>query len=115
MSNEIQRAFKWLATGNTGISSKTMLFTHFGVEGDYTCHAPSDPSDFNRCLLMLEMVPEVEQSFDKIAKINSEWAAIIKHFQDIKTCFLAEVGRDWCNARSAPKTYKLMKELVANP
>lgn len=100
----------WLSNGETGLSSKAMAFTAIGVE----CRKayPSDPSDFNRCLKLVNEIPEIEKHFKKIADLSPAWASIIENWNLIKDLFLEEVGYDWSNGRSAPKTYALMKDVI---
>ena len=54
------KILRWMATGETGISSKKMAFTAVGeeYEKNYPSH-PHDPADFNRCLMLLDAVPEI--------------------------------------------------------
>ena len=109
--SEIQtKVLKWIATGRVGQSSKAMAMTACDIpsSGDY----PHDPDDLNRCLNMLIAVPEVRDHFDKIAALGPVWGRIIERWDEIETSFLDEVGLDWCKARSAPKTYALMKEVI---
>jgi len=53
---------KWLANGETGMSSKAMAFTALGVKYKNACYYPYDPADLNRCLLLLEAAPIVRES-----------------------------------------------------
>lgn len=108
-----EKILEWVALGNTGVSSKAMAFCAAGIENEcaFGNHAPSDPSDFNRCLMLVHMVPEVRDSFDKISKLTSQWQGVIENWDLIEKTFVGEVGFDWCNGRSAPKTYKLMHDI----
>lgn len=102
-----RKVLNWIATGNVGASSKTMAMVACGLpnKGDY----PHDPDDLNRCLLMLEAVPEVRQHFDSIAKLGVVCGRLIARWDDIEKSFIGEVGLNWSKANSAPKTYALMK------
>lgn len=110
MSEIQQKVLHWVATGSVGQSSKAMAMTACGLpsEGDY----PLDPDDLNRCLKMLIAVPEVRDHFEKIAALGVVWGRLIARWAEIESSFLDEVGLDWCKARSAPKTYALMKEVI---
>lgn len=111
--SEIQsKVLNWIATGRVGSSSKAMAMAACGMpsSGSY----PSDPDDLNRCLLMLEAVPEVREQFDKIAALGVVWGRLIAQWDEIENSFLDEAGRDWCKARSAPKTYALMKQVMGD-
>lgn len=108
-----QDVLNWFANGQTGLSSKAMAFAAVGIEYShrYSADHPSDPADFNRCLLLLEAIPEVRNHFDKVAELSNIWRALVARWDEVEKCFLDEVGRDWSKARSAPKTYKLMKSI----
>jgi hypothetical protein len=101
----------WLANGRVGLSSKTMAMIALGSPPkriDY----PHDPDDLNRCLLLLEAAPGVRDVFPQIAAASKVWAALIANWSEIERSFLDEVGLNWCKARSAPKTYALMRRVI---
>lgn len=110
MSDIQTKVLNWLATGRVGASSKAMAMATLSLPNDGSY--PLDPDDLNRCLLMLEAVPEVREHFFTIANIGVCWARLIARWPEIETCFLEEAGLNWCKARSAPKTYELMKEVI---
>ena len=97
---------------DTGVSSKAMAAAVIGQKARYTW-TPSDPSDFNRCLLLIESAPEIKDHMDKVAAISDSWAKLVGHWDEIEQCFLNEVGLNWSKAKSAPITYKLMHDLAA--
>tara|TARA_B100001059_G_C17763437_1_gene544191 strand:- start:921 stop:1304 length:384 start_codon:yes stop_codon:yes gene_type:complete len=105
-----ENVFNWIATGRVGSSSKAMAMTACGMPSDKSY--PSDPDDFNRCLLMLAEVPEVRQHFDKIADLGVVWGRLIERWDEIEKSFIDEAGLNWSSTRSAPLTYKLMKEVI---
>lgn len=102
----------WLAKDNTGLSSEFMVFTALGIKSKRAGCYPCDPADFNRCLVMLDRVPEVKNFFDVIAQSNPQWAAIIKNWDLIEQTFLEEAGFDWSKSQRAPKTYALMRNVI---
>ena len=102
----------WFANGHVGASSKAMAVTALGATINATPAAhPLDPSDFNRCLLLLECVPEIRERFAQIGALSPQWKAVVDHWEELTALFVAEVGWNWSNALSAPKTYQRMKEL----
>lgn len=111
-----QRVLEWLAGPDTGLSSKAMAFCMLGIKRhghwDGTEH-PYDPSDFNRCLLLVDKVPEVRDAFSDIACLSEQWNAIIDHWDELRELFIAEAGWNWSKAGRAPKTYARMKEILA--
>jgi hypothetical protein len=104
------KVLNWMGTGRVGASSKAMALHMTGApcDGSY----PHDPDDLNRCLLFLEAVPEAREHLPRMATLNKVWAALVGRWDEIEASFLGEVGRDWCDAHSAPKTYKLMREVI---
>jgi hypothetical protein len=107
-----ENAMKWLMNGRIGLSSKAMLAAALDLEstGDY----PHDPSDLNRCLLMLNQVPEARLSFDKISALTPVWGRLIEHWDEMERTFIDEAGLDWTKSTKAPKTYKLMQDVIYN-
>ena len=105
-----QKILHWFANGRVGSSSKAMALAAAGLQSNDFTH-PYDPADFNRCLLLLEQVPEIRERLDRVAAISDTWAALIARWDEVEKCFVEEVGRNWCKANSAPKTYALMKDI----
>lgn len=97
----------WMATGQVGASSQAMAFAAIDFPNDKS--HPYDPSDFNRCLLLLADVPEIRDRFDKIADLSDTWKKLIDRWNEIEQCFIDEVGFNWSDGTSAPKTYELLK------
>jgi hypothetical protein len=107
---EMSDLLNWFATGRVGASSRTMACHFMGVEHDGSY--PYDPDDLNRCLLLLDAVPEIREHMNKIAEINNVWAALVDRWGEIEQTFLEEVGLNWIKGSSAPRTYKLMKDTI---
>ena len=103
------KILEWFATGRVGASSKAMACAAAGLPGDKS--HPYDPDDLNRCLLLLEAVPEIRDCMDKVAEISGTWAKLVTRWDEVEKCFLDEVGLNWCKANSASKTYELMKQI----
>jgi hypothetical protein len=104
---------KWYANGETGISSEAMAQAVVGnVPKRKGYSYPHDPADFNRCLKFLKAVPEAKKHLDKVAALGIVWNALIDKWAVIEGTFIDEVGFDWCKAKSAPKTYDLMKSII---
>lgn len=105
----------WLATGQVGISSKCMAMW-LGFEqrtgretfGNY----PHDPDDMDRCLKLLHRAPGLRERLPKMAELGKVWAALVDRWDEIEAMQLDEIGLNWTKARSAPKTYALMREII---
>lgn len=73
--------------------------------------APLVPSDFGKCLELLEIVPELRDKLHDLSQVSAGWAALIARWQEVETMFLTEVGLGWHKALVAPKTCQLMREI----
>ena len=107
----LEKILDWFANGQVGESSKAMACVAMGNPNNVYLPHPSDPADFNRCLLLLDAVPEIKNVMDKVANISEVWGKLVARWDEVERCFINEVGKNWCNAKYAPKTYKLMKEI----
>ena len=98
---------EWLAKGDVGISSKTMVAIALGAESG-RFDAPYDPSDFYRCYELVKQVPAIRNSFDDIAKKVPAFAGILREWDDLCVLFNSEKDTGMCR-----KTYARIKELRA--
>lgn len=105
----------WLSTGEVGISSKCMaMWLGFGkrTPGSAFGNHPHDPDDMDRCLQLLDRVPALRERLPKMAELSNTWAALIERWAEIEAMQLDEIGLGWTKARSAPKTYALMEQVI---
>lgn len=102
-----ERANAWVANGRVGMSSKAIWSHMMGVKAD-EMSPPWDPDDLNRCLLLLDLIPEWVPRMAEMVKYGKDWEYLADNWAEISKTFLDEVGLNWCNAQSAPKTYALM-------
>ncbi len=82
MGNIAEKIVDWIQKGSVGESSKCMAMHLSGrpCSGDY----PHDAGDFDRCVKMLEAVPELRPIIGNMAKVNSYWAALVKRWSEIE-------------------------------
>lgn len=105
------KILNWFGTGRVGASSKAMALHISGAQCDGSY--PLDPDDLNRCLLFLKAVPEARAELPRMATLNRQWAALVARWDELESLFLSEAGEDWSlTQRGAPKTYKLMTEIL---
>lgn len=109
-----RKLLAWFGNGKTGASSKAMALAAAGINSDKTDH-PFDPSDFNRCLLLVEAVPEIRDHFDRIAALSTTWRRFIENWDELERVFIDEVGRDWSLGRRAPVTYERIQAVRKLP
>ncbi|MTC72330.1 hypothetical protein [Providencia sp. wls1914] len=89
----------WLSSDDTGASSKYMasiLSGQFSVSHNY----PWDPSDFGRCIRLLEAVPELESELHKMKACSPQWSAVVDNWDK-----WSELYKD----RNSNKLYQEMK------
>jgi hypothetical protein len=106
---------RWLASGERGESSNTMVTHLTGIKahGRYGRNTePSDPDDLNRCRKLLEQVPELLPLLPKMATCSGPWAQLVAHWQELCDTMDAEAPRWRDGDGAAPKTYKRMKDLI---
>lgn len=110
VTNKIrEKVLHWLVNGRVGMSSKFMACTIINVECFYA--HPHDPADFNRCLLLLEEIPELKAGMGKLKGKSKQWDALLEDWDFLESCFINEVGKNWSNGDRAVITYKAMKAM----
>lgn len=110
-------AQEWLANGERGVSSNTMLTVLTGfdaLEGSRESH-PYDLSDFRRCRLLLDRCPELAANLQKMKDVSPEWAELVKSWPEL--CELMDLEapkwRTNNNLSGANKTKKVLQALLA--
>lgn len=109
------RLAAWLASDDTGISSKAiaMLMTGGNV-GRWGWGHPGDPDDLGRCLRLLELFPEWKPGISDMASRGPGWAGLTARWDEIAQSMTDEVGIAWEKGKSAPATYHLMQIAIAD-
>lgn len=82
-----QRALNWLLTGEVGISSKTMLSVYLDIGPQSWYNNPADYDDFNRCMMMLEQIPEVKEVLPQIAKLSYSWEELVGQWDKLEALY----------------------------
>lgn len=108
-----QRATKWLRDGQVGASSRSIHDHMLGLtpKRGYFDH-PHDPDDMNRCLLLLDLIPEWAPRMGEMAQHSHQWADRAAEWEPISEMFLREAGLDWQHHCKAPRTYALMRRAL---
>lgn len=74
------RIIDWLLNGDTGASSRAIVEQMLNPKpGSYLNH-PRDYGDFDRCIKLLELLPEFAERIDEMSAVSPEWAAIVAHW-----------------------------------
>jgi len=74
---------------------------------------PHDPDDLNRCLILLDAVPEFKPRMKELSSLSDEWSRLVCCWGDIEKSFISEVGLNWSKGHSAPRTHELMRDAIA--
>jgi hypothetical protein len=112
------QVFAWLETGERGMSSEA-LCAHLGEQagvgpmgiaqrskGDRHAH-PHDPSDFRRCALFFEAVPNLKPLLPAMKSVSPEWNALVDAWPNLETLYAEEKDQ-----KSAPKLYAEMQRVL---
>jgi len=99
------KILNWIGTGEVGLSSKAMALAVVDMPNDGS--HPHDPDDLQRCLLLLDRVPEIRGYMHKVAAISDTWAKLVDQWDEIEQCLRDEMNK----GNQAPQTYKLMKSI----
>lgn len=114
----INRLMTWLICGNTGVSSKCLAATimSYGESANIKCYEarqhPLDSSDFNRCVKLLNQVPELREHLPIMRSVSEYWEVLVDNWEGLETLLhneIKESKRTASNQRGS--TYARMKEL----
>ena len=83
---DYKKIAEWALSGRTGSSSKFMAVHLMGLQNsdNFKSH-PSDGGDFERCLGLLEAVPELRQHLDKMKTASPYWKALVENWTQIES------------------------------
>ncbi|EBX1069674.1 hypothetical protein QE86_004301 [Salmonella enterica subsp. enterica] len=73
--------------------------------------APSDLADLRRCMMLVDEIPEIKDSFPLIAKKVKRFSPILREWDSLIALLKLELKRP---DKRAPKTYKWIKELLSD-
>lgn len=86
----------WLASGDTGISSRTIYAVMTGNrEGWYD--VPRDTADFGRCYRLLKLYPEWLPRLPEVATRFPEWAPLVRNWDRLASLY----ERDLASGKSS--------------
>lgn len=112
------RACRWIVGDDTGISSCAIWAVMMGVHENCSDRSPpSDPSDFGRCFRLLKLIPEWEDSLQRMKLIDFDrtingvkypqvWSSFVDNYYKMKRLYIKE-----SNLGHAPELYKFMQSL----
>ena len=104
MSDLAMKVLKWQSTGDVGISSATLASIACGLKKTIYGHhfgAPHDAADFRRCVALVEQIPEIRDSFDKVAKRVPAFKGILNEWDSLVALLKSEMK---IHGNKAPET-----------
>lgn len=108
-----ERIARWRTDGRVGLSSLSIWYRMTGSQPPADgWHHPLDVDDLNRCLLLLDLIPEWQLRMEEMAVLSKHWAALAAIWPELSACFLREVGLNGCHGSSAVDTWALMKSAL---
>lgn len=98
----------WLRSDQTGASSRfmAMVLSQRVIPGIQAAY-PHDPSDFGRCLGLLDACPELRERLPSMADTGPQWAALVAHWAELEALFHEEAPSGLC-----PRLYARMKTVL---
>jgi hypothetical protein len=97
----------WLASDRVGNSSKYMAHVFTGKTLGVKYAHPHDPSDFGRCLGLLDAVPAFRERLAMMSAESVEWDRLVHSWDEIERLYREELpsGR-------AAKCFEKMRKLL---
>lgn len=95
-----RKVLAWTSTGEAGLSSLCIAYTSIGIECD-TDH-PLDLDDFQRCLLLLDAVPELRPRLKSMTTVSPHWLALTERWDELEAKAIAELGWSFGRGFSKP-------------
>lgn len=91
-----ERAIWWLANGETGMSSKTMVGCFMNYT-NYPINHPYDPSDFGRCYKLLQVIPEWKSNLymRKLKKLSIPWKNLYQNWEKLTEMYEENEKKEW--------------------
>ena len=88
-----QRMIEWIATCNTGVSSKTMWCALMGVKRKINLNTPRDNGDFRRCYDMVEYGHITLDELQIVKKQYPWFAPFVDNWEELSILFEEELDK----------------------
>jgi len=92
MDTNTLRAWRWLRSGDTGISSETIWSVMMGEPPPrYGGSIPYDPADFGRCHRLLTLFPEWRARLPEVEAHDPMWGPLVREWDALTALYLEEL------------------------
>jgi hypothetical protein len=98
---------KWLASDDTGLSSRFMAAVLSNPPFICDFNYPHDPDDFGRCYRLLQAVPELRENFARLHRRPAPWPQLAAAWPELEKLYVEELPTG-----QAPKLYARMREII---
>jgi len=101
---------EWMMSGDTGISSKTIMCVMTGtkIRDRFGADFPYDPSDFGRCYRLLKHFPGWKDRLQEVANKYQAWQPLVDNWDELTALYEKEIKN---KSGRAPKLYEMMRKL----
>jgi hypothetical protein len=112
------RIAEWLASGDTGSSSKAIMLwlSARQTEKTFGPSVPSDAGDLGRCLRLLGRIPEWKSRMPEMTGAGGYWPTFARRWDEIVAQFMEDCGGNvpakWGEWPDTSKTYALMRQVM---
>jgi hypothetical protein len=93
----------WLASDDTGLSSKYMASVLADSPFSARVNNPWDGADFGRCYRLLRAVPELLRNFDRLATCPAPWPALHANWTELEHIYEDALAETWKHDGPNPK------------
>jgi len=101
----------WLAHGDRGASSETIVSFLTGVNIAKNPWHPCDTSDFYRCYKLVEACPEIKADLNCLKGLSPVWQKVIENWDTLVVMLLDAAEQEKKTGNNDGKMYKFMKSL----
>lgn len=88
-----QRMIEWIATCNTGVSSKTIWCALMGIKRKVSLNTPRDNNDFRRCYDMVEYGHVTLDELQIVKKQYPWFAPFVDNWKELSLLFEEELDK----------------------
>lgn len=100
---------EWMMSGDTGVSSKTIMHVMEGTAAPSDVDVPHDPSDFGRCHRLLEAFPSYAARLGEVAEKYPDWVGLVREWGTLTEMYCVALNT---GAERATELYNRMEELI---